>query len=143
MTDHFDPEPGDRVYVRSSTTGNLGWMVRRDATDMVRLDRSAQEIVVPFSGEWQQVVEHRPCSHAQVVQVAYVADQALCKLLGMYETDSKSRDRLTGPNARKEFRDLTDKQRIAWLNEGPTNPPIRQILYSAVMGVLSEHMVAK
>lgn len=143
IAENFDPEPGDRIYVRSERTGDLGWMVRRDGVEMVRLDRPSQEIIRQMSPEWVQVVDHRPCSHAQVVQVAFMADKALCALLGLYEESGPKRDRLTGPSAKKDWRDLNERQLIAWLEEGPSNPPIRRILYNSIVNVLEEHMVGK
>lgn len=124
-----DPPPGKRIYVRSDGTGQLGWLVRRGGEIMVKYDRPNQDIVVKHSAAWVQIVDHRPCSHAQIVQVAFEADKMLLKLLGMHD------------KARKEFRDLAEKQLVAWLEEGPKNPPIRSILYRTILDVLSEHMV--
>ena len=125
----WDPEPGQRIYVSSSTTGDMGWIVRRGGRDKVRLDRPNQEITVDYNGTWTQVVEHRRASHAQVVMVAFEADKALLKLLGEYQ------------KAKKEFRDLTEKQLAAWIEEGPTQPPIRAMFYRTVVDFLEEHLV--
>ena len=126
---NWDPEPGQRVYVQSSRSGEQGWIVKRDGVDKVRLNRPNQEILLPFGGEWTQLVEHRRASHAQLVQVAYEADRALLRLLGEYQ------------KAKVEFRDLKEKAVVAWLEDGPTEPPIRQLLYRTVLDLLSEHMV--
>lgn len=124
----WDPEPGQRIYVQSQTTGDMGWLVRRGGTDKVRLDRPNQEIVVDYNGSWVQVVEHRRASHAQLVQVAFEADKALLRLLGLHDKV-------------KEFRDLREKHLVAWIEEGPQQPPVRALLYRTIVDLLSEHMV--
>jgi len=127
--DNWDPDPGQRIYVQSTTTGNMGWIVRRGGRDMIKLDRPAQDIVVEYNGSWSQVVEHRRATHSQIVQVAFEADKALLKLLGEYG------------KAKKDFRDLTEKQLVAWIEEGPSQPPIRAVLYRTIVDLLAEHMV--
>lgn len=127
--DHWDPEPGRRVYVRSMESGDLGWIVRRGGEDKVRLDRPNQEIIREMNANWAFQHDHRPVSTAQIVQmIAYEADRGLLRLLGDH---SKSR---------KNWGDLTDKQRVAWIEQGPSNPPIRRILYRTIMDSMTEHL---
>lgn len=125
----WDPPPGQRIYVRNADTGQLGWLVRRNGKDCVRLDRANQEIITAFSGAtWLQVVEHRPLNRVQLVQIAFEADKALLRSLGEYE------------KAKKEWLSLSDKQRVAWIEEGPKDPPIRAMFYRTIMDFLEEHM---
>lgn len=126
---NFDPDPGRRIWVQSSVTGDVGWLVRRDGQERVRLDRPNQEIVVDFNGNWTQIVEHRRIAHSQLVRVAFEADRELMRLLGHHD------------KARKEFRDLGEKQLAAWIEEGPKEPPIRALLYRSIMDTLTEHTV--
>lgn len=127
---NYEPEPGKRLFVRDSRTGDLGWMVRRGGVDMVRLDRPNHEVLKPYHpASWEPQVEVKRASHAQLVMVAYEADRALLRMMGEFG------------KARTEFRDLTEKQRLAWIEDGPQEPTIRRILYRSIIDVLSEHMV--
>lgn len=96
---------------------------------MVRLDRGAQEICVkyePGRGDWQPVDGVRKLSRPQIVQVAFEADKALLRQLGDHA------------KARRDWRDLGEKQRIAWLNIGPSNPPVRAELYKLITECLEQ-----
>lgn len=126
--DDWDPEPGKRIYVRSMESGDLGWIVRRRGVDCVRLDRPNQEIVRVFDSNWVVQHDHRPISHAQIVMLAYEADRALLRLLGDHV------------KSKKNWGDLTEKQRVAWIDVGPSNPPIRAILYRTIVDSMTEHL---
>lgn len=126
---NWDPQPWERIYVRSKSTGDLGWMVRRDGKDLVRLDRPLQEVIVEYSpDDWPQEVEYRPIPHAQLVRMCFEFDRLLLRALGDHE------------RAKKEWHQLTDKQRVAWIESGPKNPPIRALTYKTIMAVLKEHL---
>lgn len=126
--DDWDPEPGRRVYVRSMKTGDLGWIVRREGRDRVRLDRPNQLILMEMNADWVFQHDHRPVSHAQIVGIAYEADRALLRLLGDHV------------KSRKNWMDLTERQRVAWIEQGPSNPPIRAILYRTIVDSMTEHL---
>lgn len=118
---HWDPEVWQRIYVRNSSTGDLGWLVRREGQDKVRLDRSQQEILVEYQEHlWTHERTYRPISRVQVVQVAFEADRVLLKSLGEHD------------KARKSWHELSEKQRKAWIEEGPKNPPKRAELYKVI-----------
>ncbi len=84
-----------------------------------------QKIELPYNRHhWVADQEERPMSVAQITQVAFQADNALCKILGMHE------------QGRRGWVDLSDEQRIDWMEKGPTNDPTRVAIYKAVMAVL-------
>ena len=118
---HWDPTPDDRSYFRSATTGDLGWVVRREGKDRIRLDRPAQEIILPFNDGNGWIVENelRPMTVYQAAQVAFEADRTLCRALGLYK------------EAKREWMSLTDAERIDWVDNGPKKPTIRVEVYKA------------
>lgn len=123
--DNWDPEPWQRIYVRHMRTADLGYLVRRDGKDVVRLDRSNQEIIQEYDvSSWSAERSYRPVSHVQIVQIAFVADQFLLRALGEHA------------KARKSWHELSEKQRKAWLEEGPSDPPKRAELYKAIVACL-------
>lgn len=123
--DNWDPEPWRRIYVRHTRTADLGYMVRRDGKDLVRLDRTNQEVLQEYDERvWTPERAYRPVSHVQVVQVAFAADQLLLKSLGEHD------------KARKGWHELSEKQRKAWLEVGPKDPPKRAELYKVIVECL-------
>ena len=123
----WDPAPQEREWYRNVATGDLGWVVRRGGAQKIRLDRASEEIIRSLNAEWVPENEHRPMTIAQVGQVAFEADRRLCWFIGMAE------------NAKKEWADLNDDQRIMWMQTGPTKNPMRRELYEAVTGVLRKY----
>ena len=121
----YEPAHHDRKWYRSTKTGDRGYYFRRAGQDMIRYDRPMEVIEVPFNrGFWVADQESRPMTMAQVTQVAFDADNRLCKLLGMHE------------QARRQWLDLSDDDRIKWMDEGPSNSRMREDLYKAVMTVM-------
>lgn len=119
---YYEPPDKDRIYYRNVTSGQLGWFVRRDGKDRIRFDRPDQEITVPFTkAQWVAEQEHRPLTKAQITQVAFEADKMLCRILGLHD------------KADKEWLNLKDETRIAWMETGPTRPVERSHLYRAIM----------
>lgn len=119
--DNWEPEEKDRVHYRHLQTGDLGYLVRRDGRSVIRLDRSQEEILKPFSKvNWALDNEHRPMSKHQVTRIAFAADKALCACIGLHD------------KARKEFEDLTEGERIRWAEKGPTGKIERMRMYRAV-----------
>jgi hypothetical protein len=113
------------VYLRHTGTADLGYIVRRDGKDVVRLDRPQQEIIQPYDEKvWSRERSYKPVSHVQVVQVAFEADRMLLKSLGEHA------------KSRKDWHALTEKQRKAWLDVGPLDPPKRAQLYKAIVECL-------
>lgn len=121
----WEPELWQRIYVRHAQTADLGYLVRRGGRDVVRLDRPNQEVIRDYEPRmWVTETAYRPVSHVQVVQVAFAADQMLLKALGEHD------------KARKGWHELSEKQRKAWLEEGPVNPPKRAELYKVIVRCL-------
>lgn len=126
--DHWDPLPAERQYYRSTSDGNLGWLVRRDGKDRIRLDRPNQEIVKPFEqGKWIEEQEWKPFSRTQVSHFAWDCDIRLCKMLGLYQ------------EAKREWLSLRDEERIEWMKSGPGPGNLRAEIYAAIMDVLRKH----
>lgn len=126
---HWDPLPHERTYFRHHYTGDLGWMVRRDGGDSIRLDRPNQEIIRPYrSGEWLPQKEVRQMTEMQMAQIAFEADRALCRFIGEHE------------RANREWLSVKEEKRIAWMRQGPASPLIRRAMWEAVMGALKHHV---
>lgn len=126
MTDDFDPPAHERVHVTHKTSGDLGWLVRRDGVQMVRLDRGPVEELREYRPEqWAEKADVRPMSVASMVQVAFRADQQFLKAMGKHD-----------PKLHKDWLDLPDEKRKAWLTVGPTKDPNRRALYQAIIGAL-------
>lgn len=124
----LEPEPHERLYYRHHRSGDLGWLVHdKDGNPAIKLDRPGVQNVHPFKDdEWVPLKEYTPYSRAQVVIVAFEADRHLCRLLGRHDL------------AKREWRGLSQEQRRAWIETGPTGHPMRRELYAAIMGVVGE-----
>lgn len=121
----WDPKPQERTWYRETVTGQSGYLVRREGRDMVRMDRGPDvEIVRPLNGEWQPEKNHKPLTPAHVGQVCFEADRCLSRFNG------------NANNVRRNWLDLTDKQRQMWIETGPQNDPMRKGLYEAVRASL-------
>lgn len=118
-------DPPARRWYRDKQTGQLGYMVERHGREMIKLDRPAQDLVEPFNaGKWEPISSDRPVSRAQVARIAFEADRALCRMLALHG------------EARKEWLSLSDKDRIAWVANGPpADPPLRRALHAAITGL--------
>lgn len=114
-----------KQWYRSSSDGELGWMVERGGQKYIQLNRPNEEILRPWSGgaHWVPEVEHRPINRAQLAKVCFEADRSLCQALGIYEP------------AKKEWASLTDKERIMWMEKGPKGPE-RSAVWIALNHVL-------
>lgn len=126
IADTWDPLPHEKQWYRQGGSGGqLGWLVRRNGADRVKLDREAEEITLPFkAGDWVPEREHRPMTVAQLAQVAFEADRVLCFFVGL------------PANKKKDWVSLSDDQKIAWMDKGPTKHEIRKALYRAVSDAL-------
>lgn len=121
----WDPKPAARKLVRNKQTGDLGYLVKRSGKIVVRLDRPNQEILRPYSvGEWQDEDTQRPLATIHVARVAFEADRALLAVLGDHSRASKT------------WTQLTDSERVRWLNGGPTDRTERSAVYRAILGAL-------
>lgn len=126
--DNWDPAPSERIYYRSAQTGDLGYIVRRGGVDKIRLDRPMEEIVMPFNeSSWTPEREFKPFTWHQVAHLAFESDKLLCRMLGLHK------------ESRREWMNLSDKERIEFEQEGPAPSGLRAELYRAVTGALKGH----
>jgi len=116
-----------RIWYRSRTTGDRGYLYRDGDKTRIRLDRPNDEVTRPFvPSDWIEEEEIRSFTPMQLAQVAYAADRQLCSFLGLHA------------EAKKEWLSLQEEPRIEFMKNGPKSPEIRQALYSAIMSVLLE-----
>lgn len=112
---------GSRDWYRHWKTGDRGYRETRDGVEVIVLDRPNEDITRPFrKTEWRSDREARPLNRMAIAQVAQTADATLCRVMG-------------NPLKRPNWIDLSDKQRIAWMKEGPTKSFPRRTLYEFVM----------
>jgi hypothetical protein len=117
---NWDPAPQEREWYRESTTGELGYLVRRDGIDKVRMNRPDEEIIRPFRiGEWVPENERRPMTISQVAEICFIADRRLITY-----TES--------PGLAKTWHDLSDEVKIQWMETGPKKGAMRIALYGAI-----------
>lgn len=117
------PTPRERQYVRHVETGELGYLVRRQGQQKVRLHNDGQEILRAWvPGNWTAEVVRRELSKFAVARVAFEADKALCKELGLHGVTRRVWDK------------LTEAQRLAFIKDGPTGAMAgrRRIVWLAI-----------
>lgn len=120
--------PPERVWYRSRTTSDRGYLVTDGDRVRVKLDRPNEDISRVFiASEWIEEVEVRNFTPMQMAQVAYVADKLLCLFLGLH-AESKA-----------EWLSLREPVRIEFMKTGPKGPQIREELYEAIMAVLRRY----
>jgi len=125
---NYDPPPEQRELVRSARTGELGWLVRRSGSSMVKLDRPNQDIEIRYvAGDWLPEVPQRPLARQQLARVAFEADRELCRSLGAYAHGMRTWQR------------MDEHQRKVWAEKGPDSPPARVTLYKAIMSGLEPY----
>lgn len=113
--------------VRSRNDGQIGFVCERPPEDGgglgVRLDRTQQKIIVPYS-EHKWVLEERgPLTPSQAARVAYAADAALRGVRGEYGV--------------KDWQDMREPDRLAWLAGLPAGADAeRKRVYASVIGAL-------
>lgn len=122
----WDPKPSERTYYRSSLDGQRGYLVKRGGVECIRLDRPAQELIEKLDASWRLDSQAYPITPHRAAKIAFVADRELCGAIGKY-TESKV-----------DWLDLPEKQRIAFMEDGPGDDGIRDKLFQAVMGTLKE-----
>lgn len=121
----WNPKKHERSWFTHITTGDLGYLVRREGKDAIRLDRPGVDEIRPFTvADWIPKSEHRPMSPAQLAQIAFEADRGLCRALGMFD------------HAKQEWLSLSQEKKKAWIEVGPSRPIERKSLYAAIMKTL-------
>jgi len=121
---NWDPEKKERTWVHHVQTGDRGWFVKRNGKTVVHLDRPV-EALRPTDG-FVIDTEYRPLNRTQIAKVQFAADQELCKAMGI---------RLS---TQKTWADLTSKEKILWLNEGPDDPVQRAKLFKFIHGAIGD-----
>lgn len=119
---NWDPDVHERAYCRHVTTGDRGWLVRRDGKDYIKLDRGpGQEHLRNWRAcDWAPDVEIRKLTPSHVARVAFSADRELRSMLGH------------NFRAATVWLDLTDAQKKKWIEGPPGDGGPRDTLYRAV-----------
>lgn len=95
MPDPADPKPLERRYVRHAQTGELGYLVVRDGVQVVRLDNDRQEITRRYvPGDWVGEEIRRHLTPMAIGRIAFEADKALCRELGMHRLAARTWEKL-------------------------------------------------
>lgn len=124
-TPNWDPTPAKRCWYRSQQTGDRGYMVRRNGTDVIRLDRAGVEVLRKFDASWVPDNDAKPMRPIDLLRVIHAADVALCEVLGLHRLKPKA------------WLAMSDKERLEWMEFGPpTTNPLRVAVYKALHGTL-------
>lgn len=120
--DNWDPPEDRREWWRNIRDGQRGYKVRRNGVWRIRLDRPEQDINLPMTG-YAWTVDHdlRPLNKHDVATVAFAADKRLCFVLGDHES------------SRREWHELTEQERIRFMQKGPEDTRIRNNVWRAIM----------
>lgn len=106
--DYFEPLIHDRVYYRHVDTADRGYAVRRDGKDARRWDRPGNDDFTFDLSKWKRESDEMPkFSEIQTAQICFEADRKLCWALGLPEL------------AKRDWKDMTEKQRLKWVSDGP------------------------
>lgn len=124
--DHWDPKPDERILYRDKQTGDLGYLVRRNGQDRIRLDRPGQEIIRKLE-DFDEENEFRPYNLHQVAVLAFESDKHLARMQGNHG------------DSRREWMNLREEERIRFMQHGPKGGGLRGELWSAIMDVLKPH----
>ena len=121
----WEPEPHERQWFAHADSGDMGWLVRRDGKDFIRLDRGATDHLVEYRpARWVPKADHKRLTDYQMAEVAFEADRRFLRATGRI------------PEARLEWRDLRDEKRRDWMHRGPNEAGPRKMLYDAIVSVL-------
>jgi hypothetical protein len=123
----WDPKTeAARQLVRSAQTGELGYLVRRGGASMVKLDRpNSPEILRRYTpGDWLPEDTQRPLAALHAARIAFEADKALCRELGMRA------------HSMRDWAKLRDGERQLFTTTGPKSPPARAVLYASIMAAM-------
>lgn len=124
---NWDPKPHERTYYRDAVTGDLGWMVRRNGIDHIRLDRPADNIEQPYDvTRFTMDREPAKLTSAMVAQIAFAAHKQLCLLTGKFAESKKD-----------WARDMKVEDRAKWMKDGPKGE-LEERLFVAVREALGK-----
>lgn len=106
--DHYEPPLHERLWYRHKDTADRGYAVRREGKDGVRRDRPAVDDVSFTLSDWKREADEMPrFSSIQIAQICFEADKKLCWALGHPDL------------AKRDWKDMTERQRISWVKDGP------------------------
>ena len=131
LVKNYEPKPHERIWYRSQANGDLGYYCRVGGVDHIRLNRPGlpdTQGLKKFNGGagWTKEAEHRPLTAHQLAHVAFAADAALCRYLGLHNL------------AGREWAALRDEDRIEWTENGPQKEAARIRLHNAIKDALQE-----
>jgi hypothetical protein len=125
MTD-WEPKPSERTYYRSRLDGQRAYLVKREGKECLRLDRPSEAIYHAINGDWVQDAQQHVANAHQVAKVAFIADRALCPIVGAHT------------EAKDEWINLKEQDRIKFMQDGPDTGDIRDDLFRAITKTLKE-----
>lgn len=123
---NWDPQPQDRLYYREKMTGRVGFLVRREGVDVVRLEGIEPEQTKPLDYQWEPARKFRSLRKPNVAQIAFEADRCLCRFIQRHE------------HVHRKWHELSEAQRERWLERGPKDHPLRAKLFKAIQEALRE-----
>jgi hypothetical protein len=118
-------------WYRHDRTGQRGYLVETADGPRIRIDNPAVEITRPLGDGWEEEADLPPINERQIRMVAFEADRALCRVMGLHR------------EAKREWIDLKDEERIKWNSEGPpkrsdTCSLLRRRLYECTVEELTD-----
>ena len=115
----------ERVYYRHIQTGDRGYLVKVDGEQHIRYDRPFDPTTMKFrEAEWELDKHPEPFSIGQAITVVFEADRALCNILGLYG------------EGRRSWQSMNERDRVKFILEGPTKPPIRVTVYKTLRKIM-------
>ncbi len=122
----WEPRPSERTYYRSNVDGQRAYIVQVDGVEMLRLDRPGEEIVRKLDQSWTADSQTYLASAHQVAKVAFIADCALCAVIGEH------------PESKRDWLNVKEKERIRFMKKGPDVGGIRDKLFASITKCLKE-----
>ena len=117
---YFEPTRDARIYYRHAQTADRGYLVKREGRDAIQRDRPAIDDYTFELKDWnKEAPETSKFSELHIAMVQFEADRKLCWALGLADL------------SKREWVDMTEKQRLAWIRTGP-QAPTRAGLYKVV-----------
>jgi len=111
-------------WFRHRETGDKGFLVEVDGKQMIQYDRGphVKQQVDYRESQWEEQVDIRVLTPAQLGRLAYECDRALCDIARLVQRTPKA------------WMDLRDGEREAWTKNGPPRGHReRRMLFEAVM----------
>ncbi len=107
----------EREWYRHVSSGDRGYLVNAET---ICLDRVPPVEMAYRELEWKKEPGLAPLTARQVGQIAFSADRALCRMLGLVA------------KARREWNTLGEQEQIYFSKHGPAAPELRRKLFRAI-----------